>query len=269
MEYIFILSNGIGNKIFMLINILHKYPKTNFYIVDKQSHHKEEKLIVLFPALKNIKNIKFIDWREYDKLKDDVKEIKIDHNHAYYTIEGFTPSIKKYFKIDEKYDSLKDKYDFTKGIFVHFRLGDKFTINLQELKKSKPPKYVVMKPEYYLDNISALLEKKNGPVYIFSDEPDLAKCLLSNEFEYPREDVNETFYCFRNAKRVIISESTLSIAAVLLGSKKKDFVFPNFLYLPPSYKLVKSPYFDGGESNEKYIMKTLEDYKEVIKKCKS
>ena len=261
MEYILVLKNGIGNKIFALVNILHKYPKTNFYVVEQQSHHKEGKLIDMFPALKDLKYVKFIDWKEYDKLKDTISEVPIPSN-IYHSIEGFTPSIKKYFKQDQSLD-----YDFTKGIFVHFRLGDKFDMNFQELKKSRPQRYVVMKPEYYLDHISALLEKKDGPVYIFSDEPALAKCLLGNHFKYPNEDVNQTFYCFYYAKRVIISDSTLSIAAVLLGSKKKELVAPGYIY-NTSYKLVKSPYF-AGDSNQKYLMKTLQDYKEVIKKCKS
>ena len=261
MEYLLVLKNGIGNKIFALVNILHKYPKINFYVVEQQSHHKEGKLIAMFPALKDLKYVKFIEWDEYDKLKDTIPEVKVPTS-VYHTIDGFTPSIKKYFKQDQSLE-----YDFTKGIFVHFRLGDKFDINFNELKKSRPQRYVVMKPEYYLDHISDLLEKKNGPVYIFSDEPAVAKCLLGDEFEYPNEDISKTFYCFHKAKRVIISDSTLSIAAVLLGSKKKDFVAPAYIYY--DNKLMKSPYFSHGESNQKYLMKTLQDYKEVIKKCKS
>jgi hypothetical protein len=75
--------------------------------------------------------------------------------------------------------------------------------------------------------------------------------------------VNETFYCFWKARRVILSESTLSISAVLLGKKKKDLIVPNFLLMPhedKKYTLQESPYFSEGESNKVYIMKTLEDY---------
>jgi hypothetical protein len=261
MDYLLVLKNGIGNKIFMLVNILHKYPKTNFYVVDQQSHHKEGKLIALFPALKELKHLQFIEWKEYDKLKHELPEIPISSN-IYHSIDGFTPSIKKYFKTDESFN-----YDFTKGIFVHFRLGDKFEINLNELKKSRPQRYVVMKPEYYSNHISSLLEKKEGPVYVFSDEPSIAECLLGSDFEYPHKNVNEMFHCFRNAKRVILSDSTLSVSAVLLGSKKKDLIAPGYMF-DSSYKLVKSPYFEG-DSNPTYMMKTLEDYMTVVKKCKS
>jgi hypothetical protein len=273
MEYILVLKNGLGNKIFILINFLHLYKNVTFHIIDKTSHHQEkipsEKLFYLFPKLKEIKNISFIRWKEYDELKKKLPEFEIPFD-IYYSIEGFKPSIKKYFKSNEIYDTLKEKYDFKKGIFVHFRLGDKFVLNLIELKKGKKPKYVLMKPEYYEHHISEL-RMNDEPVYIFSDSTKIAKCLLGADYEYIDEGVNETFYCFQNARRVIISESTLSISAVLLGSKKKDFIFPDFLYMPKedgTYKLIKSPYFKDGETQKKYLLQTLEEYKDIVKRCK-
>ena len=270
MEYILVLKNGLGNKIFILINFLHRYKNVTFHIIDKTSHHQEkipsEKLFYLFPKLKEIKNISFIRWKEYDELKKKLPEFEIPFD-IYYSIEGFKPSIKKYFKSNEIYDTLKEKYDFKKGIFVHFRLGDKFDLNLIELKKGKSVKYVVMKPEYYEHHISEL-RMNDEPVYIFSDSPKLAKCLLQGDYEYVDEGVNETFYCFQNARRVIISESTLTISAVLLGSKKKDLIVPNFLNMPPDYKLVPSPYFSEGESNKKYLLRTLAEYTDIVKICK-
>jgi hypothetical protein len=271
MEYLLVLKNGLGNKIFILINFLHKYKNVHFHIVDSKSHHQEglaeEKIWYLFPKLKELSNVSFIRWKEYDELKKTMPEFEVPFD-IYYVTSGFKPSTKKLFVPANEYQSLEDKYDFKKGIFVHFRLGDKFKLNLIELKKGKSPKYVVMKPEFYEHHISEL-RKKDEPVYIFSDELPLAKCLLSGEYNFVNEDANETFYCFQNARRVIISESTLSIAAVLLGSKKKDLVVPNFLYMPPDYKLIKSPYFSEGESQKKYLLRTLEEYQEVVKKCKS
>lgn len=273
MEYILVLKNGLGNKIFILINFLHRYKNVTFHIIDKTSHHQErlseEKIWHLFPKLKDIKNVSFIRWKEYDELKKKLPEFEIPFD-IFYSIEGFKPKIKKYFKSNEIYDTLKEKYDLKKGIFVHFRLGDKFDLNLIELKNNKPPKYVVMKPEYYEYHISNL-RMNDEPVYIFSDSIKIAKCLLSGEYTFVDEGANETFYCFQNARRVIISESTLSIAAVLLGSKKKDFIFPDFLYMPKedgTYKLIRSPYFNNGETQKKFLLQTLEDYKDIIKKCK-
>jgi hypothetical protein len=273
MDYLLVLKNGLGNKIFILANMLHRNPKATLHIVDGKSHHQEglpsEKIWHLFPELEKHPRIKFIRWKEYDELKKTMPELEV-LNEIYYTSEGFKPATKKLFTPASEYEALESKYDFKKGIFVHYRLGDKVQINYHRLKKGKELQYVVMKPEFYIDHISEL-RKQNEPVYIFSDSPKEAKCLLG-DYTFVNEGTNETFYCFWKAKRVILSESTLSIAAVLLGSKKKDLVVPNFLITPPDasqpYKLVKSPYFSHGETNEDYILKTLADYNTLIKKCK-
>jgi len=269
MDYLLVLKNGLGNKIFILINFLHQYRNVHFHIVDGKSHHQEglpsEKIWHLFPELEKHPRIKFIRWREYDELKKTMPEFEVPFD-IYYVTSGFKPATKKLFVPAPEYEALEDKYDFKKGIFVHFRLGDKFRLNLAELRKGKPVKYVVMKPEFYEDHISEL-RKRDEPVYIFTDEVPLAKCLLG-DYTFVDEGANETFYCFQNARRVIISESTLTIAAVLLGSKKKDLIVPNFLNMPPDYKLVSSPYFSEGESNKKYLLRTLVDYTDIVKRCR-
>jgi len=78
MEYLLILKNGLGNKIFILINILHRYPKDKFFVIDKTSHHQEgsieEKVWHLFPNLLKHPRIKFIRWSNYDSLKETIPE---------------------------------------------------------------------------------------------------------------------------------------------------------------------------------------------------
>jgi|688.fasta_scaffold357551_2 hypothetical protein len=269
MEYILILKNGIGNKIFTLINCLHRYPKHTFYIVDKTTHHQEgnqdEKIWNLFPLLKEHPRIKFIRWSNYDKLKESIQELEVPWK-IFYEIDGFTKGIKKYFH-PTNYEFLETKLDFKKGIFVHVRLGDKFEENIKALKAGNHLRYIIMKPEYYQDYIS-YLRKKDEPVYILSDDLEMAERMLPG-YEYPDLNVNETFYCFQNARRVILSESTLSISAVLLGIKKKDLVIPNFLLMPNDegkpFKLIKSPYFSDGESSRKYIMTELKDFEKLKK----
>jgi hypothetical protein len=261
MEYRLVLKNGLGNKIFILVNMLHRYPKDKLFVVDKTTHHQEgtaeEKVWHLFPALKDHPRIEFITWRKYDTL--EIPELEVPWK-IFYEIDGFVPRIKSYFHPNQDYESLEDKLDF-KGIFVHVRLGDKVRENIQALKAGKTQKYIIMKPAYYLDNILAL-RKKNEPVYILSDDLELAERILPG-YQYPDLNVNETFYCFWKARRVILSESTLSISAVLLG-KKKTVIVPNFLLMPNEekkpFQLQESPYFSNGESQKKYIMKTLEDY---------
>jgi len=266
MEYILILKNGLGNKIFILVNFLHRYPKDKFFIVDKTSHHQEglaeEKVWFLFPALLKHPRIKFIKWSEYDQLKTSIRELEVPWK-IFYEVDGFTSGIKKFFRTDEDFQYLETQLDFKKGIFVHVRLGDKFKQNVQALKAKKPLRYIVLKPEYYEDHIRAL-RQKDEPVYILSDDLIMAEKMLPG-YEYPDLNVNETFYCFQNARRVILSESTLGIAAVLLGLKKKDLVVPNYVIMPDeSFKLQKSPYFSEGESSKKYIMTELKDYKSLM-----
>ena len=81
MEYLLVLKNGIGNKIFIIINFLHRYPKHTFYIVDRTTHHQEgtqeEKIWNLFPLLKEHPRIKFIRWKKYDELKRAKYDIEI------------------------------------------------------------------------------------------------------------------------------------------------------------------------------------------------
>ena len=266
MEYLLILKNGLGNKIFILVNFLHRYPKDKFLVLDKTSHHQEglaeEKVWILFPNLLKHPRIKFIRWSEYDQLKTSVPELEVPWK-IFYEVDGFTSGIKKFFRPDEEYESLETQLDFKKGLFVHVRLGDKFKINVQALRAKKPLRYIVLKPEYYEDHIRAL-RQKDEPVYILSDDLIMAEKMLPG-YQYPDLNVNETFYCFQNARRVILSESTLGIAAVLLGLKKKDLIIPNYVIMQDeSFKLVKSPYFTQGESSKKYIMKTLEDYRSLM-----
>ena len=268
MEYLLILKNGLGNKIFTLINFLHRYPKDTFLVLDKTTHHQEgtqeEKIWNLFPLLKEHPRIKFIRWSSYDKLKETIKELEVPWK-IFYEIDGFVPSLKKYFQASEDFNYLEERLDF-KGIFVHVRLGDKVKENIRSLKKGNSISYIIMKPEYYQHHISAI-RKKDEPVYILSDSLEMAERMLPG-YEYPDLNVNETFYCFQNAKKVILSESSLSISAVLLSKKKKELVVPNFLLMPneedqKKSKLVKSPYFSDGESSRKYIMTKLEDFEKL------
>ena len=61
-------------------------------------------------------------------------------------------------------------------------------------------------------------------------------------------------------KRLIISDSTLSICAALLNKKAKQIVVPNYFIDEKSLKIKKQFIHDGypniiKENNQKYIMK--------------
>jgi len=182
--------------------------------------------------------------------------------------------LKKYLHTDS-YDYLLNKYDFKNGIFVHIRFGDKFIINYKNLIRKKNANfYTLFNESYYINIINRLLDEKKGDVYIFTDSPNIVKCLFKNKIDnliYSNEDTYETFYCFINCKRLIISESTFSIAAIFLNNNKDLIVIaPNFCY-DIKKKVIKTPYKYPSnvilENNQSYILKDLKDYENIIKKC--
>jgi hypothetical protein len=110
---------------------LHRYPKDKFLVLDKTSHHQEghaeEKVWFLFPNLLKHPRIKFIRWSEYDQLKSSVQELEIPWK-IFYEIDGFTSGIKKFFRPDEDYESLTDKYSeaFRDGLRSSSGAGGKY-----------------------------------------------------------------------------------------------------------------------------------------------
>jgi hypothetical protein len=269
MEYLLRLINGIGNKIFILSYFLNKYPKDTLLIIDQQSHHQrgsaEEKIWYLYPELLNHPQIRFIKWKQYDELKGNIPELQVT-NDVFHNIEGFSKA-KKWFAPNSEYSYLDDKYDFARGLFVHFRLGDKFIQNYQKVRKGAAKDYIVMKPEYYIKHII----NAKGPVYVFSDQPRIAKCLLGDEYIYVDEGVNETMYCFQNARHLVLSESTMGFAALKLNNKRYYAVVPgHFIW---EKKLVKTPYFEKStkleiEHDKDFILETKAEYEDIIQKCK-
>uniref|UniRef100_A0A6C0JWU4 Uncharacterized protein n=1 Tax=viral metagenome TaxID=1070528 RepID=A0A6C0JWU4_9ZZZZ len=257
MDYVLVLKNGIGNKVFALVYFLHTYPHVRLHVVDSTSHHNDEKVKTFFKHIP----VHWISWKDYDSMKQHTPELKVPYS-VYYDTSGFTSKMKKIFQTP------KLSYDFQKGIFVHVRYGDKFEMNYFALKNRQTPKYILLKPSYYETHIQMLLDKKEGPVYIFSDDPTIARCLLKPDYVFVHASGYETFSCFQHAKRVILSESTLSTAAVLLGKDKKDLIVPDFLRMPPDFRIVPSPYFTNGVRDTSYILSTKSEYDEILKQCK-
>jgi len=270
MEYLLRLINGIGNKIFILVYFLHKHPRDTLLVIDQQSHHQrgsaKEKIFAIYPDLLDHPKIRFIKWKEYDELKGNVAELEVT-NDIFHNIEGFHKA-KKWFTPNPEYQYLESKYDLAKGLFVHFRLGDKFVQNYQKVRKGAPKDYIVLKPEYYLKHI----QNAKGPVYIFSDQPSLAKCLLGGDFTYVNEDVNETMYCFQNARHLVLSESTMGFAALKLNRKRHHAVVPG--YFVWQGKSILTPYFEESanveiEDDKAFILETKAEYEDIIRRCKS
>lgn len=271
MEYCLRLGNGIGNKIFVLVYYLFKYPNDTIYVADQLSVHQkgtsEEKIWHLYPELLKNPTIKFITFKKYLELKEaGMSKLNDDFQTPLYNVEGFSKlSIRKYFKVRSDLDYLTKKYDLDTGLFIHFRLGDKFFINYDLLQQGRSVKYVIMKPGFYLKYIKLF----KGPVYIFSDSIEIAKCIFPG-FNHAEEGVNETVYCFQNCKNAIISDSTMSIAALKLNNRRYNGIVPGYTILRKSLQI--TPYFEKStrvtvELDRSLMLTKKKDYADIISKC--
>jgi hypothetical protein len=277
-----ILRCGLGNKLFIIANIINKNKnkKYQIYFAECLSKHQlknsEKKLKYVFPEILNSNNPKIISLKNFDILKNKgVKKI-IYNSGIFGDYTGFIEQkyfLQKYFRIDN--NILTNKYDFDNGIFVHVRYGDKFEINYNILKdKSNDYFYTLLNESYYIDNINKLIKEKNGNIYIFTDSPHIAKCFFKNKIKnliYINADVYEAFYCFTHCKRLIISESTLSIAAIYLNiNKDLQAIVPNFSY-DINQNIINTPFKYPSniilENNKSYILNDIKDYYKITKEC--
>ena len=200
-----------------IINTIHQYLGKQIYFLEQLSHHQNrsfyDKLRYIFPNLNNDPKYQIMSWKLFDALqKQGIKDTEYDDHEMYYTINGFinlTNSTKNLLKMNSNYDYLVQKYDLKNGIFVHYRLGDKFELNYNELQKNKICKYALFKPDYYVENVKKMLKEKSGKVYILSDSIKIAECLLKNKIPnaiFINEGTAETFYLMTHCNRFIISE---------------------------------------------------------------
>jgi hypothetical protein len=291
MEYCLRLTQGMGNKIILLVYYLLKYPDNKLYIADQVSVHQKglphEKIYYLYPDLLKHPKLKFISFEDYLKLKETMPKLTVSFfkrhldvpkhllppltvtwDSVFNELSGFNKtSIRKYFKPNLELEYLNKKYDMDNGMFIHFRLGDKFRENIKNLNEGRTIQYILMKPEYYLKH----LKNFTGPVYVFSDEIEVARCLLKDDrFQYTNEGTNEAIFCFQHAKHMILSDSTMSISAMKLNSRKYHAVLPGYLIRNLVVKV--TPFAIESEkvhidTDKKLILSKLNEYKQIIKEC--
>jgi hypothetical protein len=108
----------------------------------------------------------------------------------------------------------------------------------------------------------------------------MTKCLFNNEskenknkFIYMDEGVYETFYCFTKCRRLIISESSLSIAAIYLNyNEDLKVIAPGFAV--KNYGNIINTFYCYPstvtfENNRSYLLyDDIKEYNEIIKMCK-
>ena len=292
------IKQGTGNKIFSFLRAVHifkvlrkKRPSywTKLYIVHEKSPHEKgletEKLDYIFPKLKEFEWLEFISWKQFDSLKKGLNEFTEN------TIDGpvsITPTIlwdsryftdeptfvKNYLKFNPVYEPLLKKYDTKKGILIHYRLGDKFEINQMFLKRNHRPRYLLYGPEFYIKHVQKMLEEAPGPIYLASDSPKVAECLLKPSFPdlIPiSEDAEHTLYLMSKFKRMVISESTMSAAGGFLNRTAHQIIASKYYIDVGDYKLSNSPYFIPEiftlDADKTHILRTLDQYKKIINLC--
>jgi hypothetical protein len=220
-----------------------------------------------------------MSWNLFDELqKYGIKETNYNDHDVYYTIPGFinlTDSTRNLLKMNSNYDNLLDKYDLKNGIFVHYRLGDKFEINYNALNDNKSCSFILLKAEYYINNIMKMLKEKSGPVYIMSDSIDVAKCLLKNKIPnviFVNERTAETFFLMTHCDRLIISDSSMTVAAIYLNKNKPQVIAPLFVVdFYNTCKLNNNFFYNKDmvifDNNKEYLLNTKEDYDIIYKQC--
>lgn len=273
-----ILSEGFGNKLFMLFNLAaiakkHKNVET-IYILNKPSKHdlghKSENLLEIFPNLTKTGLFKIINWKEYDKLKNIPKynsppelisesfELVSDFNFRNININSIKPLFKTIFKIN--YENLNN-YDFKNGIFIHIRYGDKLNINANIHSKTH---YELVYPKFYTDMIKSFNNWEVSPIYIATDSPDIVRrCIPSERIEIIDEPWWQVFRIFTKAKRVIFGESTLTIGALILNKDYEGRFYSNKKKIYDEYVEDKSDII----RNKKYLIGIGAETIDFIKHC--
>jgi hypothetical protein len=230
-------------------------PDDKLYVLEVPSRHGNDKMYEIFPKLRDLNWLVFIDsWKEYDTLgKSSSKFISPSYDFKPDVFKGMRTFMKTYFVLNPAYKSVIQNVDTKTGILVHYRLGDKMKLL---------DSYLVMKPSYFNDNLKRMLEKHDGPVYLVSDSPRIAHALLPNAILLD-VDWKETFFLLSKFKRAILSESTFGVAATSLNFTEHETVFPAYMV---DIKTMKTVDFSWGtmfkyETNKKYRAKLISDLK--------
>jgi hypothetical protein len=255
-----LIKRGFGNKVFDIITMLYlKYKyKCNIYILLHLSKHNSKNdphISHIFPNLK--KNINFISYNQYNKIKDN-KKTKTLWGNDFETISDlpqnldgtyiFRNTYKMYKFITIMYYEFKDKMFknafyinrnlISKNILklstenyicVHIRYGDKFKIAIREYKNTtsvKNTSFIIYKPEYYIDLINFFSLKKNLPIYIVSDSNSLVKKYILPYVKNKRVKLLDipywdAFYLMNHSLYSVLSFSTFGLLASIFNPKLK------------------------------------------------
>jgi hypothetical protein len=269
------IKEGFGNRVWMLAQTIQlfrsKYMGSGILcVVEQASRHDkgfpEESMKYVFPSLTKLKWLKFIGWKEYDILRQDPETVVLQPSFEF-SYDVFDSFIKKHFVLNPVFDKVFEKYDTRKGTAIHIRLGDKFKLNYRLAKKGSPPSYALPSPTYYADHA------KNGPIYVFTDSPDIVECVFMESLPVDAILVKDepfwnVFALFTKFRHIIVSDSTLVTAARYWNRKDTRAVAP--MYRSWEGELKISPLLNPDlfvRDNRKDIILRGSDYIEIHKRC--
>ena len=247
------LIGGLGNQIFMLLNMLSLGEKYNMdcYIHEKYEDTKR-KSFYNYSFFKNIKTIEnYNEFETFTEKEFKYNEIKLNEKNNYF-LSGYFQSykyfwdnrniIKKQIHIDE---NIKNKIKLTfepykKIIAIHLRLGD--YLKLPDYHPTMPIEYYKKALSYYnLDNYQIIL---------FSDDVELAGEKLSSlNLNYICagdlfDNDEEEFYALCLSDVRICANSSFSLMSCYFNEifnfkENCEYIFPNVWFGPkgPKYEM--------------------------------
>lgn len=294
------IKYGIGNKLFILVYLIYLYKNitqiNKIYIVQKKSKFEKELINIykIFPNLKKLSWLKFIDWKIYDKLKVQdrkniinidannisIEELKVQKQNIIFTGNMnvtfnsiyFQDYMKKYFTFSS---SIQNKIFIKKNlmneiILIHIRLGDKLNIVYNNIIKKISNVYIVSiyTPEFYKYCIQQILNKnkKIKYVFIFTDSSKIVERfyipLLKSSFQNLHFKIEnkkmknyEIIYIFSIFKYIILSDSTLTYFGTYLSQVKERIIWNHY------YSILSKKKNNYQKNN--YIIKKNKDYKYI------
>ena len=271
------IKDGLGNRIYCIINILYEAILNEDQINLEQLNNKQTgKLQYKYDKILDIKKIQDNFNKEFIKKNKNKNNTFFPRN--LHRINKREIDVSKYFTICNKYikpflnQNILKPLD-SKICLLHIRSGDQFN------KKSKShPIYVLPPLSYYIKIINEFNDKYDR--FIIMTEPDLLNpCIsklkeYSNKVEILTNSPEEDYIYFLRAESIVLSFSTFSDTTVYLSPNLKNLYFWNYQHvfsdktvIPKNINLysliLTKPYIERGnwDSHNDKNIKLMIDYK--------
>jgi len=272
------MNNGLGNRIYCIINIIYEALLNNHKISLKELFKKQNgKLKYNYNIILNIREI---EKNFNNGIINEKKEVKKDlfFPKNLHLVNKRNIIVKEYFNICNKYIKPYLNPDIFKPLsekicVIHIRSGDQF-----DIKQKSHPLYTQPPLNYYIKIINEYNDIYDK--FIVVTEPDMMNpCIkklkeYSSKVEIRTKSAEEDLIYFLKTKTIVLGFSTFSELAVFLSPNLQNMFFWNHIHLfsdktviPKNINvksiILKKPYVKRGKSNnaDKKLLKLMIDYK--------